>query len=940
MNSNNSPETVQQNAVKDIDAGGNVTVGDINQIGYQTNNYGMIDFVELSLDQYKIPSFPSPRITEGLVEDLRQQGLLVLGGSSDVDKDSLARHIAACLIEKFSSENQKIIAEEWSRSSSLQGVDVKLQNTKVSTILVLTRVSPQDVGYDLARIQRSATSANHYVILTTADPLTAWKLPDRVKALWHELTIEDVADSERLINNLSNEESLQWYHEKRDRPREQLLALGLSFFSGLFDDQFFAALEKVVDQTWKRREESLRSLDYCDLDNLGNFFNFTKTKTQGTEIIEIRFPKQRQILFKAAWESHRRQILSALPILVTIVKESASEKTLNQELYGTEAKRRQIRQVISETISAIGAISGNAIQSTLLRLAADENILIKSTAASAMARWREPDYGLDKQLFDTLHNWFDAFQSQNLIDQVEAFLKGKQTSNETLKAQDYIKATVALTVGDASLYDPPIEFPGSSGLPEELFDLIKRLEKDASLLVKQTFFDATLPKVLYLHLVQLSDWLLNIVKQQASSSNPNPETVKFSNIGVGKSLAIAYVRSPDRTVKLLDAWTEEAHRMASLSGIDISEVTPRESLLATVAWTYGAIEFRSGESFLAPTDIFERLYSLLKIEKHPFVREAILEAIIYQASRNLRDVEAQLQSLITYVKDEERKQLITALGLIYLQQRINLKGGEYWSPIRTFGDYSYRYQIWVNSDRPQTDIEELMYEWVENGDASTQQLALRSLISFAELFDEDEEKEKQKILADLDEEEEKKKEKERQRSLAKVDKTDLYQQKRNSKYGASFILSWLTIILKGIQYIVFRNRFYDSFTQEWIYYRQVVSGVLPELLKQSPLSESGVASSLKKDLEKRTSTVKKTLKQKATPLTGIDLVLNKLASLSNRRIKIVADLLKLSVWIYRNLLLFIVGILAALFFWKSLFVLIVCGAIVAFIVIAYKKSRT
>lgn len=937
MHEKDLPDVVQQKAVKDIQAGRDISVGDITQIAHQTVVQQKTDFFELSLEQYKSSNFPSPKITESLLEKLKQQRLLVLGGSRDVDKDSLARHIASCLVESLSSDNQKIIAEEWSRSSGLQGIDVKLQNTKASTILVLTRVLPQDVGYDLARIQRSATLANHYVVLSTDIPFATWKLSDSAKEFSYELASKDVADSERLSNKLSTEERLsQWYHEKRDRPREQLLALGLNFFSGLFDDQFFAALEEVVERSWKRRDESLRSLDYCDLDNLSDFFNFTETKAQGTQI-EIRFSKQRQILFKVAWNSHRRQILSALPVLVNIVRKSVTEKRSNQELYDTEAKRRQIRKVISETISEIGAISESAIQPTLLQLAADENILVKSTAAYAMARWRDSDYGLDEQLFNTLHTWIDQIQSYHIIDQVDAFLKGRETNNQTLKAQDYIKTTVALTVGYAALYDSPIDAPGSQGLSEELFDLVKKLAGDTSLLVRQAFFDETLSRVLYLHLIQLSEWLLGIVKQQASSSDSKPEVIKFSNAGIGRSLAIAYTRLPGRTVKLLDDWIEEAHRIAS-SDIDASEITARESLIATVAWTYGVIEFKQSENFLSPTNVFERLHNLLKAEKHPFAREAILEAIIYQASRNLRDVESQLQSLISYAQDNECEQIITAMGLIYLQQRINLRGGDRWA-IKKINDYSFRYEIWLDSQRPQTEIEEIMYDWVENGNPFTQQVAIRSLISFAKLLDEDEEKEREKILTRLDEDEEKEREKERRKSLAKLDENSSLKKRKIPEHGASFILSWLTILLKGFQYVTFRNKFSDSFAQEWLYYRRVISGVLPELLKQTPFSESGVGSALKKDLEKRTSTVKRTLKRRTPPLTGVDLVLNKLTSLSNRKIKIVADLLKLSIWIYRNLGFLIIGLLIALFFWKSLFLLMVLGAFVAFVVVFYRKSR-
>ena len=55
--------------------------------------------------------------------------------------------------------------------------------------------------------------------------------------------------------------------------KEKETAIALSLFEGLYDDQFFEATERLVDETWEARETRLRSLDYCDLDSLFNFLD-------------------------------------------------------------------------------------------------------------------------------------------------------------------------------------------------------------------------------------------------------------------------------------------------------------------------------------------------------------------------------------------------------------------------------------------------------------------------------------------------------------------------------------------------------------------------------------------------------------------------------------------------------------------------------------------
>lgn len=497
-----SQPNVEQSAFNDLKVGGNFTFdGDFTQIGRQTVVQQKPDFFEPSLEQYKSSNFKSPKITSELLAKLTNQRLLVLAGSFDVDKDSLAKHTASCLIDEGSSfSDSQIIVKEWHRRIDSQSIEIELQNTKKPTVFILTQGTPQNVGYDLVKIQRAAVSGQHYVVISTDITFTAWKQPDSTKVFWSELLPEDVADSEQLINSLSQADSLSnWYHQKLES-RERLLVLGLSFFDGLFDDQFFTALEEIVEKVWQRRDASLRALDYCDLENLNNFFSFTETEGQGTKIA-IRFPKQRRILFKVAWKSDRRQILSALPVMVDIVRKSVVGRLVNPELYGNETKCREIRKVIAETISDIGSISEHSIQTTLLQLSASTNIKVQSIAAYAMARWRDSDYTLDKQLFSILYSWLDLIQARPIIDQVDVILKGhNESNNESSKAEDHIKITVALTVGYASLYDPSLGMLGSGGLSEELFDLLKKLANDTSSVVRDAFLNVTLPRVLPIHL--------------------------------------------------------------------------------------------------------------------------------------------------------------------------------------------------------------------------------------------------------------------------------------------------------------------------------------------------------------------------------------------------------------------------------------------------------
>jgi hypothetical protein len=869
-----SQTKVQQSAFENF-KGRDLSIENLNQIGSQTIMPKEPDFSEISLEQYKSSNFKSPKIISDLLEIIRKQRFLVLAGSSDVYKDSLAKCTASRLIEELESSGDEIIAKEWHRRSEPQIIEIGRQNTVKTTVFILNQVTPQNIGYhELERIRQDAVLGKHYVVMITDKAFRAWQEPDSEKEFWYEVSREDVADCEQFINPRSQEDSLSKRYLKL-KSRERLLVLGLSFFDGLFEDQFFAALEEIVEKVWQRRDASLRALDYCDFENFSHVFNYTKTEDQRT----ICSPEERRTLFNVAWKSDRRQILLALPVLVNIVKKSVVESLVNLELYGSERRCREIRQVIAETISDIGSISENSIETTLLQLSADKNTSVQSTAAYAMARWRDSDCGLDQQLFNMLHSWLDLTKSRLVVAQVEAIIKGRNEENsESSKAEDYIKGTVALTVGYASLYDPPRGLKGSEGLSEELYKLLKKLANDNSNIVRNVFLNDTLPMVLQIHLKQLSKWLHDMIKQQVSSSSSETSITKF-NKAVGLSLALAYKREPEETVKVLENWTDEGLRNLP-EYIDISKTTSRESLLATVVRTYGEIECVKNISELTPNDIFKRLHSILQKEKHPFVREAILFSIGRQARLHFDAIEPQLQSLVAEVNENEREDIVRVLTEIYLEQRVDLLGGDYWSNRKSSKigriSYRYKYQIWINNQRPQTQIEEAMYGWIKNAcNTVAQQIATRSFISFANLLDKDEEQERDRILRNLDQE---------------PSSNELEQEALPTKTSQDFyvekIVPWITVFFKWIQYFSFKRDYYKPFADEWSYYRQVITGILPEALKQDSSSQS-----------------------------TMDFVLKRLTGLPDKKLKIIADLLKLAIGIAKKPgFIILAGVMLVIFF--------------------------
>lgn len=723
-------QTVGDN-IKDVK--GDVIFERVTQIGYQTIIQGEVSFEELSLEQFEskeflkdfnLENFKTSNLLKDLFGQVTDQHIVFLAKDRKIKKSNLAR-IIAYLIGKY----RKSLIKESVRNSNLGlSLQSELHKSEKSSIFILSDISFRSFGVSLEVIKEVARQKQHYIICTTDESKETWQANDNIP--FYENLFDEFQNYKYLVNELSEEKLIQQWYENLD-PREQLLAIALSLFDNAYGDQFFAALEQLVEKVWQRRDSSLRALDYCDLRSLYAYFSFSG-KSEQEETIEVTSSRERRLLLKVSWKSHRRQIINALPVLVNLVKDSVNY--FNYELYGTEARRSKLRQVISEAISNIGLFANDSkvVEDILLSLAAAEDIRVQAVAAEALANWRTSEkkdfiqgttnettgkeqIEPDKKLFETIQRWQNEAQVSSLVN---SFLK-RADYEKSKEPVDYVRSTIALTVGYASELDPPDQ------MSEDLLKLLKILISDRNVLVQNRVFSDTLPRIVRRHTEQIRNDLKIFLLE------PDFGLI----IAISKSLANAYQFRPTVVLSILESWQAEAENSRPQK-VPKNKVTSREILLATVAMTYGEIDFSVNNQ------IFGDLQKILAEEPHPFVRASAISAVGRQAQKNFRQVEPQLQTLAGQVTKDERQALADILTEIYLEQRFRLAGGD--DTIKAKDRESNEllekeYSVWLNSQRPLTEVEVAMLRWVKDDEnAMAQQVATRASTGFADRFDKEE----------------------------------------------------------------------------------------------------------------------------------------------------------------------------------------------------------
>lgn len=520
---------------------------------------------------------------------------------------------------------------------------------------------------------------------------------------------------EKTIRDLqSTQEPLtaQWFRNLSHR--NKLIALAGVLLEGSYDDQFFSATNEMVADFWGLREESLKALDYCDLEFMMQFFRFEEL-TPNQVMLVAKYSNYRPEIIAAAWSSYRRHILAAFPKLLSMTSESLARKTKNWERYGTRARRMRLRQVIGSTISDIGLVSVQAIESTLLELAANSVYSLQIIAAKAMARWREFDR--DDLLFSTLSRWNNDEQVEGLIseflDQKEINLRQAGLSG---KSSAYIKSTAVMTLAYAADYDAPNQ------LSANIISLLKDLVRDQDPLVYKRINKA-LPKIIHHHSLQLKDTLMNDFMIYPSLAD-----------AIGEGLARAYKDYPSELKTMLESWLAKCLVNSSEENRR-TKFTQRDNVLATVLATFKSIEYTlTGADVITIDEVYAHVIALLKSEGRRSVRQLIIEHLAFLHEHDFERAFEYADQTLSHFSKEERHVLIVWWGQVYLQQRQNLQGAPYFKEVN-----GVIYPIWTNMiERPLTAIEQAMFKWINSNSNLAREFATLAFFQFTRVFEHNE----------------------------------------------------------------------------------------------------------------------------------------------------------------------------------------------------------
>ena len=573
------------------------------------------------------------------------------------------------------------------------------------------------------------------------------------------------ADVKDLLKNVADERRAVHHWFRSLAPRDQVLALGLALFDGLFDDQVFSSVETLMHEAWREWDPTLAHFDYHELERVRTYFRGFEQSCRSVRIECISDACRRHLL-EVGWLLHRRRMCAALPVLeslarlspglprasqrlteatstepadpdqakpeveedgdddgsverlreqdgdggraeqnnsdTTDTKFTSSEASASRwlrsgrwrDIFGNNLRNGLMRDRLANTVSEIGRLSTDAVEPILIELASDSEVANQHIAADAIARWRvlDPDGDGDRRLSRLLAAW-----------RSESFGKewSQRLRQDASKADAFarVRATIALALSHASLYDPP------NRLAPDLVALLEKLLADRNPTVMQRMRQDAVPLLLQSHLQQLDDlaW---------SQIVPRQDLLVSAAYGIAR----AHYLRPEQTKPILERWLERA-RQAPTNTED--ERRQRDHALAIVAYTYGllipdAVNNQAQGTYRAD-EIFGTLCALLEQEPAPTVRTAALLALIRQAGTDFDAVAPYVHEAVQQLTLEERRLVIEQLVAMYLRQRHERSTNDTEPPPDEYRFLRGLWQgLWIDSERPWTKVESVLDDWMHD----------------------------------------------------------------------------------------------------------------------------------------------------------------------------------------------------------------------------------
>ncbi|OCQ96114.1 hypothetical protein AMR42_15545 [Limnothrix sp. PR1529] len=713
-------------------------------ISNTVNNYSDTGFIEIDLKNSKLPRVPE-KILALAQERLSLSRHLVISVSSRVDSALLLKSILKTTSSQLGL--QKPLVKVWQH---------RFEDAKFS---VLSIEANQDDAvivdnlpiHTLKRINsswwKSRPSTGYILISIRPGNRDLLSLETLNPPLWRIEDSEFPEDSEFLIGDDLN--IIQTRYEQETNPRVKLLHIALACFAGLEENQFFASLEEVFEQSWTTRVPQLHAFDYDDFfgikesSAISEFIDESEKLNSGQSRFNVS-RDYRQVIFSTAWRTQRRQILSMLPVLVNLVKNSIASN--RNDLYPSESYKSNLREVIAESISNIVLLSAGIAEDHLLALAASPSLPVQMAAAQSLANWRALEFSRvkeyttlqpEKRLLETLEKWYSDAQDNSRIRRLVATLMQSEGEESFANSpEDQILSTVALCVGLSSRFDNPNNL--NNHLLQIFCNLASKVAEQPNSLLRVRFFDVTLPYVLEDHLEQLAP---SIKRFSAYETLVRP---------IASVLIKLWYNNKTDVDKITNNWIQQSLEHGKPSKTNHVALTLFVQSVRTIDAGYEA-------SDLAIT--LEMMFEFLAkctVKSDYFKRLTASFAIINLVSRNFSSLKVAFSGLISrLVQPQLAAQLI---GQIYIQQRSEDVNGDFsfhiiddgsgennhalnglalpeLDPLREWAGVDFQGYV-DNSQRVPTEIEIWLFDVVnDDSNPQLQCLAIRALSYLYNSFD-------------------------------------------------------------------------------------------------------------------------------------------------------------------------------------------------------------
>ncbi|WP_144306505.1 hypothetical protein [Oceanidesulfovibrio marinus] len=795
------------------------------------------DFRPITFDDNE-QARPIPNL-KMLLKILEKERVLIIAGGLQ-DKRGVSRRCGwefAALQSDQNQEDQSIAACELLTSSSLnEDFFSAFSNKKEPTVFVITKVEPSIINNNVSAL-RSAIKDRHWVVIATVRTKHAWQLdaslehswieptegelynegdlmryldgrldghkhqlqaaidtddpirdcaqrlgsPEAIDAFVYQISLHDpneVLSVDDLITHaLSNQQAIStWFHH-RLTPREKIIAIALALFENVDERVAFASIEKLMGSAWRNRDTALQFIDYGDLVNIREFFEFEDDSSSYGRLKALG-DETRSALLKAAWQTHRRLIIASLPVLVQLVLDTLIRSTSLLDTLETDRQLNYYQDSIAETLGEIALLSMADVEPHLLTLIASGSIEAHNVVATTLRRVHLG--GRHNDLFEMLSNWRTDSRSISFVD-------ARTGESNSYTVYQLIGSAMSTIMGRLALENP------TDSLDSEIIRLIRAYASSNDPLIVTRMSQSAMPTLCSVHTMQMVDLLPDLLDRIGNSWKLVEWFVLGSGFGLG--LALRYQRKG--LAPVLIKWINEGISETQKGGYDSNKVSLREKKLAVSAISFAVVRSTdllssgpSAKKTASPTIAVQVLTKILEAERHPFVRSVTMLALNILLKEEFQEASCSMSKIVETLTAQERSIFIEDLIDLHCYQRSQQKGGD---RLLRVGEYDC--PVWYDKTPENTSVQATMFTWAESATSpSVSSFAADVVLGIRRIIERSQEAKQKEMI------EEREKEEKHKRELASRKAPELLRHKvRLSFFQRNLIVRWATIGSKEIR---------------------------------------------------------------------------------------------------------------------------------------------